>query len=64
MAEAGQIAQPATSTVVSPEVSIERRSPRQEAWRRFKRNDLALVGATVALLLNRSGYFCATSRPV
>lgn len=51
MAQAGQIAQTTSPTVSPVEVAIERRSPRQEAWRRFKRNDLAVVGATVALLL-------------
>ncbi len=51
MAHAQQLAPPVTTAAAMDEISIQRRTPRQEAWRRFKRNDLALVGATIALLL-------------
>jgi len=51
MAHVGPLAQPATRPLVPAEDTVRRRTPRQEAWRRFRRNDLAMVGAVVALLL-------------
>lgn len=51
MAEVGQIAHQGIPEADAVPVTVRRRTPRQEAWRRFRRNDLALAGAAVALLL-------------
>jgi peptide/nickel transport system permease protein/dipeptide transport system permease protein len=50
MASAGELDLAAPITP-GTDVGVERRTPRQEAWRRFRRNDLALAGAAVAVLL-------------
>jgi peptide/nickel transport system permease protein/dipeptide transport system permease protein len=48
MAQAGQLAGP-SPVAAGAEATVRRRTPRQEAWRRFKRNDLALVGGAIAV---------------
>jgi ABC-type dipeptide/oligopeptide/nickel transport system permease subunit len=62
MIDAGQLAHPATATASSP-IAVERRTPRQEAWRRFKRNDLALAGGIIAVLLILAALFAAVIAP-
>lgn len=43
--------QPDNVAVTTAELSVKRRTPTQEAWRRFKRNPLALVGGAISILL-------------
>lgn len=62
MASAGEL-DLAAPPVPGAEVSVERRTPRQEAWRRFRRNDLALVGAAVAVILLLAAIFAPFIAP-
>ncbi|MDQ3541676.1 MAG: ABC transporter permease [Chloroflexota bacterium] len=63
MAQVGQLAQAGSPEADAAPSTVRRRTPRQEAWRRFRRNDLALVGAVIALLLILVALFAPVLAP-
>lgn len=63
MAQVGQLVQSAPVPSAPIQDTVHRRTPRQEAWRRFRRNHLALAGAVVAILLVLMAVFAPLLAP-